>query len=100
MLSKVPSIFKNFFFIIGILFVVWMMFFDSNDIFNQIKKTKKYNALKKEKAYYEQNIERGERDLENLRSDKSRLERFAREKYHMKKEDEEVYIVVEKPAKK
>ncbi len=98
MFDRVPHIFKNFYFITGIIFFIWILFFDSNDLFTQIKKTAKYKALEKEKFYYEQNIETAEENLENLRSDQARLEKFARENYHMKKADEEVFIVVEKKS--
>lgn len=99
MLDRIPEIFKNFYVLLGIVFVVWMLFFDSNDLFSQISKTRKYNALKKEKDYYEEHIREGERALEELRTDEKKLEKFARENYFMKKWDEEVFIVVDKEKK-
>ena len=54
--------------------------------------------METERAYYQENIKTGEEALENLRSDQSRLEKFARENYLMKKSDEEVVIVVEKDS--
>lgn len=99
MLDRIPSLFKSFYFIIGFLFIVWMLFFDTNDLFSQIKKTRKFNALEKERSYYHDRIEEGEQALEELRTDSQKLEKFARENYYMKKSDEEVFIIVDESKK-
>lgn len=81
---------------IVLFFVIWMLFFDE---FNwvRIRRDKlKLDALKKEAEYLEQKIETDKSRLKALRTDTSELEKFAREKYLMKKENEDVYVIIEK----
>ena len=80
---------------IGIIFLVWLTFFDSNDLYTQIKQTAKLRSLENEKAFYTEKIEEVKQDREELLSDDELLEKFARENYLMKKPAEDVYVVVE-----
>ena len=72
-----------------------MTFFDSNDLYSQYQLNKKVRTLKCEKAYYQENIEQVVKDREELLSDEELLEKFARERYLMKKQSEDLYVVVE-----
>lgn len=96
MFSKLPSFTKNFYFITALVFVVWMLFFDSNDLLTQYRLNKKLNDLENEKAYFEEKIAEVKQDREELLSNKDLLEKFARENYFMKKENEDLFIIVEK----
>lgn len=96
MLKKLPPFTKNFYFIAGALFLFWMLFMDSNDLISQVRLRNKLQNLKDEKAYYIRKIEEVKEDREQLFSDKDNLEKFAREKYLMKKDGEDVYVIVEK----
>ncbi len=93
MLKKLPPIFKNFYFVTGFLFFIWMIFMDSNDLISRLKMGSKLSALEDEKAYYEQKIVEVEADRKELMTNKELLEKFAREKYLMKKETEDVFII-------
>jgi len=95
MRQKLPKFTRNFYFIFGFLFLLWMTFFDSNDIYSQYQLYNKLKTLKSEKAYYEENIEQVRKDREELLSDKDLLEKFARERYLMKKKTEDLYVIVE-----
>ncbi len=75
-------------------FVVWMFLFDQNDVINQIKLKNQLYQLEKEKSYYKEQIEVTRSELENLLNDNEKLERFAREKYLMKKPNEELFVIV------
>jgi cell division protein FtsB len=94
MFRKLPPVFKNFYFIVGVIFIVWMLFIDSNDLYSQFKKRGKLRELEQQKAYYTQMIKEVEKDREELLSNNELLEKFAREKYLMKKESEDLYILV------
>ena len=94
MFKKLPPVVKNFYFIVGIVFVVWMLFIDSNDLYSQYKRQRKLGELEHQKVYYLQKIEEVEKDREELLSFDELLEKFAREKYLMKKETEDLYILV------
>ena len=75
--------------------MLWMTFFDSNDIYTQYTLKKKLNALEQEKLYYQEKIVEVRQDREELLSDEALLEKFAREKYLMKKPSEDMYVIVE-----
>lgn len=94
MFRKLPPVFKNFYFIVGVIFIIWMLFIDSNDLYSQYKKRGKLRELEQQKAYYTQMIKEVEKDREELLSNNELLEKFAREKYLMKKETEDLYILV------
>jgi cell division protein FtsB len=72
-----------------------MLFVDSNDVFSQLKLRKKVTTLEQEKEYYLEKIEEVKKDREELLSNQELLEKFAREKYLMKKKTEDIYLVVE-----
>jgi len=76
-------------------FLIWMLFFDANDIYSQYVLRKKLTELENERKFYEEKIKEVNSDREALINDKELLEKFAREKYYMKKEGEEVFVIVE-----
>lgn len=94
-LDKVPSILKNFYVLSALIFLIWILFFDSNDLVTQIKLSKKESELEKTKAFYEEKILEVKEDRKALLNDEDLLEKVAREKYFMKKPNEEVFVVVE-----
>ena len=93
MFRKLPPVFKNFYFIVGVIFIIWMLFIDSNDLYSQFQKRGKLKELEQQKAYYTQMIKEVEKDRGELLSNSELLEKFAREKYLMKKESEDLYIL-------
>lgn len=93
--DKIPPIFRNFYFVCTLFFLVWMLFFDSNDLITQIKLTHKQSELQSTKGFYQDQILEVKNDRESLLSDEQLLEKLAREKYLMKKEKEDIFIVVE-----
>ena len=77
------------------LFLVWMLFLDSNDLYTQYRLHRKLNSLTNQKEYYLKKIKDVEQEREQLLTDKEALEKLAREKYLMKKENEDLYVIVE-----
>lgn len=96
MLSQLPKYTKNFYFVVSILFLVWMLFIDSNDFYSQYQLKSKRIELEKEKKYYEEKIIEVKNEREALLNSDELLEKFAREKYFLKKESEDVFVIVEK----
>lgn len=94
-IQKVPAIFKNFYFLSSIFFLVWMLFFDSNDIITHLKLSDKQEELESAKEFYESKIVEVKNDREALLNNEELLEKLAREKYLMKKESEDIYIIEE-----
>lgn len=93
--QKIPPVFRNFYFLTLLFFLVWMLFFDSNDLITQVKLNNKLSELEETKAFYEDKIVEVKNDREALLNDTDLLEKLAREKYLMKKESEDLFIVVE-----
>lgn len=93
MLKRLPPAFRNFYIVTGLCFLVWMLFLDSNDLISRFKLGAKLRNLDREKAYYQEKIADVEKDRHELMTDRELLEKFAREKYLMKKETEDIFII-------
>jgi cell division protein FtsB len=91
---RLIDLFKNKFFILTIAFIVWMLFFDKNDIISQYEYHQQVNNLKQERDFYQTETGKVSKDLDELTSDPQKLEKFAREKYLMKKDNEDVFVIV------
>lgn len=92
---RIHPYFRNIYVLSALVFVIWMSFFDSNDISTLISLKTKINDLESDKAYYQERIEEVKKDRQELRSNSELLEKFARERYLMKKESEDIYVIVE-----
>ncbi|MBI3220506.1 MAG: septum formation initiator family protein [Bacteroidetes bacterium] len=95
MFKKLPPAFRNFYAVTGFSFLVWMIFLDSNDLISRFKLGAKLRNLNSEKEYYQQKIAEVQKDREELMTNRELLEKFAREKYLMKKETEDIFIIQE-----
>lgn len=95
MLKKLPKITTNFYFIAGMSFLFWMLFLDSNDLYTQYKLSGQLKALNREKQFYLDKIDKVKQEREQLLTNTEALEKFAREKYLMKKESEDLYVIVD-----
>ena len=85
---------KNPFVIIGFIFLVWMLLFDNNSYINQSRLSETIDQLEKDQKHYQEEIKKDSIALEELSNPKG-LEKFAREKCHMKKENEEIFLIIE-----
>lgn len=96
MFNRLPKAFRNFYFLTAFFFFIWMVALDSNNLFTRYELSSKLGSLENEKEYYEEKIKEVEKDRDELFGDRESLEKFAREKYLMKKESEDIFIVEEK----
>ena len=78
--------------IILICFAVWMIFFDTNSYFIHKELDEDINALEENKEFYKKEIEKDKKFLDKLQ-DSNEIEKYAREKYYLKKEGEDIYII-------
>lgn len=97
MTSKIKNSFffkfiTNIFVLILIPFIIWMLFFDENSYLVHRKFDKEIKDLENTIDFYKKKIEVDKKTIESLQ-DSLELERFAREKYLMKKENEDIYII-------
>lgn len=92
---RLPKFTRNFYFLFGVFFFIWMLFIDSNDFYTQYKLNQKRKNLEDQKEYYLEKIDEVKGEREELFSNNKKLEKFAREKYLMKKESEDLFIIQE-----
>ena len=95
MLGRLPNIFRNFYFLTGMAFLVWITFLDSNNLIARFSLTSKLNGLEREKEFYERKIEEVAKDQQELFGTEETIEKSAREKYLMKRESEDVFVIDE-----
>ena len=84
--------FKNIFIIILVGFSIWMIFFDSNSLLIHNELNNEINVLESEKDYYKKEIIKDKKAIKELKSEEG-LEKFAREEYYMKRENEDIYLI-------
>lgn len=90
--NRIFKIVSNKYFLILLLFLIWMIFFDENSYLNQRELNKEIEELDNSIKYYEKEIEADEKLISNLKNPDS-LEKFAREEYKMKKADEDIFLI-------
>lgn len=82
----------NSYVLIAIFFVVWMLFLDDYSYLNHRILNKEINELQSNKEYYQNEIRKDEVDIKRLKNP-DYIEKYAREKYFMKRENEDIYII-------
>ena len=87
---------KNKFILTIVVFIVWIVLFDSNNILDRLKDLSNLKELRREKAYYIEEIKSDSIKLNELKTNVKNLEKFAREQYLMKRDNEDIFIVLEK----
>jgi cell division protein FtsB len=95
-LSYILSFFKNKYLIAGAAFLLWMFFFDPRDINSDISQYKRLKELRKNEQLLNQQISDTKKELEQLKTNAQTIEKYAREKYMMKKDNEDVFVVHDK----
>ena len=79
-----------------VAFFVWIFVFDKNNLLSQVDLARKLHQLKEDKKYYFERIKQDENDIFELtnKNNPEILEKFAREKYLMKRDSEDIFIIV------
>jgi cell division protein DivIC len=96
MIKKLPRAFQNFYVVTLVIFLGWMLLLDSNNFVARYQLGSKLNSLENEKEYYQEKIKEVKKDRSELLGDRESIEKFAREKYLMKKSSEDIFIIEEK----
>ncbi|MDA0316156.1 MAG: FtsB family cell division protein [Flavobacteriaceae bacterium] len=91
-LKNIFKPFKNIFLLVTIIFIVWMLFFDANSWLIHRELNKEIDALNVKKEFYESEINSDKKEIKILQTPEG-VEKYAREKYNMKKENEDIYII-------
>lgn len=85
---------RNRYLLVFVAAMVWMAFFDQFDVRSQLKLRSQIQKLEADKAYFQSEIDHTRARIEELRGNPDALEKLAREKYLMKRPDEDVYVLV------
>jgi cell division protein DivIC len=97
LLTYIPSWLKNKYVLCLIGLAAWMLFFDDRDLYSTyVKQRHELGALQQSKQYYEQQIEATRLELDQLKINVATIEKYAREKYLMKRDNEDLFIVEDK----
>ncbi|MEI8141246.1 MAG: septum formation initiator family protein [Chitinophagia bacterium] len=91
-IKKIIPFIANRYFISILAFVLWMLFFDQRNFFLQKDRAAELEKLEQAKGYYEKEISTTQEQLNNLQSNPDAVEKYARERYLLRREGEEVYI--------
>ncbi len=85
----------NRYLLIVVWVVVWLLFLDKYDLRTRAKMSDRIGKLEADKAFYQKEIARLRMERNLLRNDRAEVERIAREAYLMKRDNEDIFVVVE-----
>ena len=92
-LQHIPSFLKNKYLIAGVFFLVWIFFFDPKDIPSSINRIETYKKLQQTERNLNKKIAETRKDLDLLKTNPQTIEKYARENYMMKKDNEDLFII-------
>lgn len=98
-MNRLLELIRNKYLLSAAAFVVWMLFFDKNDVVAQYEYRSEVNKLQEEKDFYTKEIAQVKKDLNELNTNLNTAEKFAREKYFMKKDNEDVFVIINEDPK-
>ena len=78
-----------------LVFGIWMLFFDQNNMVDRMRMSAEIRQLEADREYYIDQIKKDSTRLHELTTDKDNLEKYAREQFLMKKKNEDVFVVIE-----
>lgn len=87
----------NKYLIVSIGFVIWILFFDANNVMQHRRNLAELKLLEEQVDFYKHKIEADKKKLFELQTNDENLEKFAREQFLMKKADEDIFVIVEEP---
>lgn len=91
--SYLLKILKNKYILSLIVFAIWISFFDRNDLFTQLGRKQELKKLEGSAAFYQAEIANTKKDLMDLNNKPAILEKFAREKFFLKRQGEDIFII-------
>ncbi len=91
--KRLPLILRNKYFLALLVVLVWLIFFDNHNLIQQWRLQRQINELRQEKAFYIEEIAQDSVLIKQLKNDPEALRRLARERFLMKKQGEDVYII-------
>ncbi|MEO9891285.1 septum formation initiator family protein [Aurantibacter sp.] len=86
------SFLTNMYVLVLTVFVIWMVFFDTNSLLIHLELRKQIKSLEKTQQFLKEEIDKDKKIIQKL-SDPKEMEKFAREQYYLKKKEEEIFII-------
>lgn len=99
-MKDLNKLFKNRYVFFLAIFAIWMLFFDQHNLFRQLKLSNELNEAKEQQEFYRSEYIKDSTLLYQLENDKEAMEKLAREKYLMKKDDETIFLIVDEDEEK
>src|ERR1700712_3054472 len=93
LIRHIPPFIYNKYFLATSLFIIWMLFFDRNDFFTLMERRKELHQIEESKDYFSHKIAEGKKFSLDMRSNADAVEKFVREKYLMKRDNEDLFLV-------
>jgi cell division protein FtsB len=94
-INKLPSWIRNKYLLTSAGFLVWIVFFDERDLITTLQYRSELKALEASRDYYISKNNEISKELEQLKSNPATAEKYAREKFRMKKDNEDIFIIPE-----
>jgi cell division protein DivIC len=94
--KKLFKTLTNKYLVAFMVFSVWMIFIDENNLFFLRKNVNRLKEYRVEKAYFQEKIRKDSLQLQEMKANAKNLEKFAREEFLMKKKDEDIFLIIEK----
>lgn len=92
-MKAIKKVFKNKYLFALIAFAIWMIFFDRNNLPVQVQRYSELNGLRRSEIHLKEQIKSTREELKLLKTNPETLEKYARERYYMKRDNEDVFIV-------
>jgi cell division protein DivIC len=92
-IKKILPYIKNKFILTILVFLAWIIFFDQNNLVDRYISYRHIRQLERDKEYFRMRIREDSTRMNELRTDNENLEKFAREQYLMKRENEDIFII-------
>jgi cell division protein DivIC len=93
--KNIVSRLRNKYVLSLLLFLVWILFFDANNLLERYSMMRETHRMEKNKHYFRERIIADSIRMNELKTDKDNLEKFAREQYLMKKDDEDIFVIIQ-----
>ena len=93
LIHRIPPFIRNKYFLATAFFVTWLLFFDHHDLFTQLERRRELNEIRKSKEYFAKQIEENKKFSNDLQFNAAAIEKYAREKYLMKRDNEDLFLI-------
>lgn len=93
LLNHIPAWLKSKYLIAAMAFLAWIVFFDRNDLLTQVQRNHELADLQSSKDMFTKKIEKERKELNQLQTNPAILEKYARERFYMKRDNEELFLI-------